>query len=211
MKKTLICAALLAASFTMVSCNQQNSKMDDKPIAQDSTQTAMKIAYVEVDSLMSQYNFCKEYSEILQKKGQNIQNTLQKKGQALQNAANNFSQKLQQNAYTREQAEGIQANLARQDKDLQALQARLTSEFQAEQEKFNKALRDSLQSFLARYNKDKHYSLILSKAGDNLLYADKAYDITADVINGLNKAYKPVKKTAADKKDDKAAAPAKKK
>ena len=46
-------------------------------------------------------------------------------------------------------------------------------------------------AFLKEYNKDKKYGIILSKAGDNLLYADKAYDITKDVIAGLNKAYKP--------------------
>ena len=32
--------------------------------------------------------------------------------------------------------------------------------------------------------------MILSKAGDNILLADKKYDITQDVINGLNKRYK---------------------
>ena len=66
---------------------------------------SLKIAYVEVDSIMSQYKFCKDYSLILQKKGQNIQNTLAAKQQQLQAAAANFQQKVQQNAYTREQAE----------------------------------------------------------------------------------------------------------
>ena len=91
----------------------------------------------------------------------------------------------------------MQAGLRKQDADLQALQQRLGSEFQAETEKFNKALRDSIQHYLAAYNKDKKYALILSKAGDNILYADKAYDITNEVIAGLNKAYKS---TAATKK-----------
>jgi outer membrane protein len=58
-------------------------------------------------------------------------------------------------------------------------------------EKFNEALRDSIQHYLAVYNKDKKYSLILTKQGDNILYADKNYDITAEVVAGLNKAYKP--------------------
>ena len=55
-------------------------------------------------------------------------------------------------------------------------------------------MRDSIQHYLAVYNKDKKFSLILSKAGDNILYADKTYDITNEVIAGLNKAYKPVAK-----------------
>ena len=77
------------------------------------------------------------------------------------------------------------------------LNQRLSTEFQTETERYNNALRDSIQHYLKVYNKDKKYSLILSKAGDNLLYADKALDITNEVIAGLNKAYKPSAKMAA--------------
>ena len=70
------------------------------------------------------------------------------------------------------------------------MQQRLSNEFAAEQNKYNKALHDSIANYLAQYNKDKKYSIIFSKSGDNLLYADKAYDITREVITGLNKAYK---------------------
>ena len=155
-----------------------------------------------MDSIITQYKFCKEYSLILQKKGQNIQNTLAQKQQLLEAAAANFQQKVQQNAYTREQAQGIQAQLQRQSADLQALNQRLSGEFQNETEKYNNALRDSIKHFLTSYNKDKKYSLILSKAGDNILYADKAHDITNEVIAGLNKAYKssPALKDAGKEK-----------
>ena len=186
------------ATLALTSCNQSNPQADAQAEAKQTAPTELKIAYVEVDSIMTQYKFCKDYSLILQKKGQNIQNTLAAKQQQLQAAAANFQQKVQQNAYTREQAEGIQAGLQKQSNDLQALDQRLSNEFQVETAKYNNALRDSIQHFLAAYNKDKKYSLILSKAGDNLLYADKAYDITNEVIAGLNKAYKP---TAATKKE----------
>ena len=190
---TLALAAL--AVVAMGSCNKQNQA----PTAAEN-QTApkeLKIAYVEVDSIMSQYKFCKDYSLILQKKGQNIQNTLAKKQQDLQAAGDNFQQKLRQNASTQDQAQAIQAGLQRQAQDLQALNQRLSSEFQAETDKYNVALRDSIQNFLRVYNKDKKFSLILSKAGDNLLYADKAFDITNEVIAGLNKAYKPMANAAS--------------
>ena len=73
---------------------------------------------------------------------------------------------------------------------MQQLQARLASELEEETIKYNNALRDSLQNFLEIYNQDKKYDIILSKAGDNILYANKQYNITKDVINGLNKLYK---------------------
>ena len=188
--RTLAIAAL--ATMAMTSCDQSAPKMDQKSKTADQAAPAeLKIAFVEVDSIMTQYKFCKDYTQILQKKGQNIQNTLANKQRQLEQAAANFQQKLQQNAYTREQAEGIQASLQKQSADLQNLNQRLSNEFQTETEKYNEALRDSIQHFLAKYNKDKKFSLILSKAGDNLLYADIAFDITNEVIAGLNKAYKP--------------------
>ncbi|MDD7708787.1 MAG: OmpH family outer membrane protein [Prevotella sp.] len=202
-KKTILRTVALAfvATMGMTSCDKSNPQMDQKANASAKAAAGdMKIAYVEVDSIMSQYKFCKEYSLILQKKGQNIQNTLAQKQQALQAAAANFQLKVQQNAYTREQAEGVNASLQKQNNDLQILNQRLSAEFQNETDQFNKALRDSIQHYLASYNKDKKYSIIFSKQGDNLLYADKAYDITNEIVAGLNKAYKG---KATDKKDEK--------
>lgn len=205
MKKTNFIGAFAVAAFAVVamaSCDKSKSQNDDQAASSQVAPTETKIAFVEVDSIMTQYKFCKEYSLILQKKGQNIQNTLAQKQQQLEAAAANFQQKIQQNAYTREQAQGIQAQLQRQNADLQALNQRLSGEFQTETEKYNNALRDSIQHYLALYNKDKKYTLILSKAGDNILYADKAHDITNEVIAGLNKAYKqaPAEKAATEKK-----------
>lgn len=193
MKKVICSAAAVALlALAVTSCNKQASKVDEKPVSTSSASSDMKIAYIEVDSIMTQYKFCKEYSLILEKKSQNIQNTINSKGRSLQNAVAKFQQDIQNNKYTQQQAEAVQAGLQKQDADLRELQQRLGNEFQAETDKFNKALRDSIQHYLAVYNKDKKYSLILSKAGDNILYADKAYDITNEVISGLNKAYKSV-------------------
>ena len=190
MKRNILSAMAFAAvaALSLVSCNKSQPQVEAKSEAKAPAE--LKIAYVEVDSIMTQYTFAKDFTAILEKKSQNIQATIAQKGQALQAAAANFQQKIQQNAYTREQAEAIQAGLQKQNNDLQGLQQRLSNEFAAEQEKYNKALHDSIANFLTAYNKDKKYSIIFSKSGDNLLYADKSYDITKEVIAGLNKAYK---------------------
>ena len=201
MKKNLFLAAV--AVLALASCNNANPKMDEQPAAAaDNTQTGgLKIAYVEVDSLMTQYEFCKEFTLILQKKSNNARNTLNQKGQQLQSAAANFQQKLNNNGFTsREQAESQQAAIQRQQQSLQELQARLENELAQETQKYNEALRDSLMHFLSAYNKDKKYDLILTKQGDNILYAAPRFDITKDIINGLNKRYK---KMPAKKEEDK--------
>ena len=202
MKKYIFSALAIAAM--MVSCNNVGPKMDEQPAAAaGNSASGVKIAYVEVDSLMTQYDFAKDYSVTLQKKSNNARNTLTQKGNALQAAVNNFQQKINNNGFqSREQAAGVQAALERQQRDLQELQARLEGELASETAKFNEALRDSLQNFLKDYNKDKNYDLILSKAGDNILLGGKKFDITQDVINGLNKRYKPAAKPAAEEKKE---------
>ena len=129
LKVLTITAATMAA---LSSCNQSAPKVDAKSDTPQKVPASLKIAYVEVDSIMSQYKFCKDYSLILQRKGQNIKSTLAAKQQQLQAAAANFQQKMQQNAYTRDQAEAINANLQKQNADLQMLDQRLTTEFQNE-------------------------------------------------------------------------------
>jgi outer membrane protein len=197
MKKYILPALAIAAM--MVSCNNQSPKMDEQPAAVSAD--GLKIAYVEVDSLMTQYNFAKDYSVTLQKQSNNARNTLNQKGNALQAAVANFQQKVNNNGFTsREQAASQQAAIERQQRDLQELQARLEGELANQTAKFNEALRDSLQNFLKVYNNDKKYDMILAKSGDNILMANKRFDITQDVINGLNKRYKPSAKPAADEK-----------
>ena len=190
MKKNIFgfMAIAAVAALSLASCNKSQPQVEAK--SESKAPAELKIAYVEVDSIMTQYTFAKEYSALLEKKGHNIQATLAQKQQNLQAAAANFQQKIQQNALTREQAEAIQAGLQKQSNDVQGLQQRLSNEFAADEAKYNNPRHDSIAHTLGAYQMDKKYSIILSKSGDNLLYADKAYDITNEVINGLNKAYK---------------------
>ena len=194
---TLAVAALAATA--LMSCNNQPQKNDSK--AQETTQTGaqapaggQQIAYVEIDSIMSQYTYWKDVTKIMKAKEANISKTLNGKQQQLQQAAANFQQNVQANKYTQQQAEQIQASIQKQAQDAEGLQQRLGAEYQKEVTKYNKALADSVHNFLAQYNKDKKYTMILAKSGDNILYADKSLDITSEVIKGLNKAYKGMKK-----------------
>jgi outer membrane protein len=53
-------------------------------------------------------------------------------------------------------------------------------------------LRNKMNDFLEEYNKKAKYSFIFSySAGMNVLfYKDSAYNITAEVVEGLNQSYK---------------------
>lgn len=191
MKKNFFRAMSLVAMATMItSCNNQAPKMDEEPLSEGGEVTSgMRIAFIEIDTLTSQYEFAKQTTLELEKKGTNARNTIQSKTQQLEKNVAAFQQKLQSNGFTsREQAENAQAALQREQNNLVALQQRLEAELANEQQKFLQAFQDSLDNFLTDYNADKKYDLILNKAA--ILHSSKKFDITDDVVNGMNRRYK---------------------
>ncbi len=160
----------------------------------------LKIAYVCIDSILNNYEFCTEHSKVLEKRMNSLKATLASKGKALQNSAINFQKRVQNGEIkSEEEAQKVQASLQKQQMDLENLQEKYSNQFETERQKYNDIMKDSIESFLKDYNKDHKYSMILSKVGDNILFADKKLDITDDVLNGLNKRYKSAKESKQKK------------
>ncbi|MCR5240773.1 MAG: OmpH family outer membrane protein, partial [Prevotella sp.] len=139
----------------------------------------------------TQYEFCKDYNLLLNQKGENAQKTLADKQRTLQNHAAALQKKYESNGFTtRDELERAQNQLAREQQDLADLEQRLMSELANEQQQLTMEMRDSIQAFLKTYNKTKKFDYILSRSGDNILLANPKFDITNDVVAGLNKRYK---------------------
>ena len=191
MKKYLTYAAFAAATMLFGACGAKNGEEVTNENAQEEQTVGLKIAYVELDTLMSRYQLYKDYSEVLTRKGNNIQKTLAQKQRALENHAAAVQKKYESNGFTtRDEVERAQASIQKEQNDLAELADRLQTEFAMEQARINDEARDSIQSFLKRYNKTRKYDYVLVKAGDNLLIANPKYNITNDIVKGLNKRYK---------------------
>ena len=172
----------------------------------------LKIAYVEIDTLMAQYQFCKDYTELANIEGENIQRTLTGKQRTLEQHAAAMQKKYESNGFTsQEELARAQQSLQTEQQALQELSERLQASFMEEQAKYNEEMRDSIQNFLKQYNKTKKYDFIMSKAGDNMLLANPKYDITNEVVKGLNKRYKTKPEVAEKLKKDEKKADKKKK
>ena len=191
MKKYLTYAALVGATVFFAACGSKNEEETTVETAQPVEATGLKIAYVELATLMSQYQLYKDYSEVLTRKGNNIQKTLAQKQRALESHAASVQKKYESNEFTtRDELERAQASIEKEQRDLAELADRLQNEFAMEQARINEEARDSIQSFLKKYNKTKKYDYVMVKAGDNLLIANPKYNITNDIVKGLNKRYK---------------------
>ena len=86
MKKILTLA--LGALVALTACNNKQEVANDTAEGPEPEVTGLKVAYIEVDSLMNQYDFCKDYNLLLNQKGENAQKTLAEKQRALQKHAN---------------------------------------------------------------------------------------------------------------------------
>ena len=191
MKKYLLGIGLMSIGMAITSCNKAVDEETETTETGTSQSGGVKIAYVELDTLMNQYQLYKDYSEVLTRKGNNIQNTLAKKQRTLESHAAAVQKKYESNGFTtRDELERAQASIQREQQELAQLADRLNSEFNEEQARINTEAKDSIQSFLKRYNKTKKFDYVMIKAGDNLLIANPKYNITNDIVKGLNKQYK---------------------
>ncbi len=189
MKKYLILAMVATLGFASCSNNTETDETQTSENAGGEAQ-GLRIAYVELDSLMSQYQLYKDYEAVLTRKGTDIQNTLAQKQRKLESNAAAMQRKYENNGFqTRDELERAQQNIQQQEMELQQLAAKLNNEFNEEQARINEEARDSIQAFLKIYNQSKKYDYVMIKAGDNLLIANPRYNITKDIVNGLNKRY----------------------
>ena len=201
MKKTNGFRIVLLAFATMLFFTQctkeQGAKENTNETNAATTAEAksIKIAFVDIDSLLAKYEFSIILNKEMLRKEEDMRMKLSEKVKALQADYDDFQKKLQNNVYaTRERAEEEQARILKQKDALEKLEQRLIGELSAESQKNNITLHDSINSFLKSYNAEKKFDLILSRVGDNLLYANDALNITEEVINGLNARYTPTTK-----------------
>lgn len=189
MKKIFTLMFTLMAMIAMVvSCNKQAPKMDEKKANVDFPQTGLKIVYVDLDSLMKEYNFAKDNAVLLDKAEQEVVAA----GNEAQKLKESIEYKLQKNVYTsQEQFDQDQRLLERKAQAYMKKQ----EDFQNMRNQFLTDLQDSLDSFIEIYNKDKQYDMILNSA--TLLHRNPKYDVTLDVANGMNNRYKKQDAAAA--------------
>lgn len=195
-KKSILINSIFAVCIVALFILHFVDKPKNEPfLVSSSDSTAMfvrlPIAYVNIDTLLQDYNYSKDLNETLMRKRENAQATLTQKARQLETEMAEFQRKYENNAFLSEQSfKNQQQRLAKKQEDLQKLENNLTQQLLEEQQAMNKVLRDTVYSFLARYNADKKYQLILSNTmNDNIMMSEPAYNITGEVVKALNKTY----------------------
>lgn len=210
MKKTAFAAAAVAILAMATACS-------DKATNNDATETQAKktvkvegeafapttnIRYYNMDSVMANYELVKTFNEANIRTMTELQNAQRSREGELNRMAASIQQKMQNNGYLSEASYNADMNELNKKQQaaqnyLGSLQARAQEEALRQQEEFI----DSVHSFLAEYNKTRHYDAILLFAPGE--FFNPELDITNDIIEGLNARYKKANTTKTDDKGSK--------
>ena len=139
----------LAALAFIVLFSQCAGKTDNQtsttPAQVNAELSGMKIAYVEIDSLLAKYNFCIDLNEAMVKKSENVRMTLNQKATALNKEKQDFQKKYENGAFlSQDRAQQEYNRLAKMEQDLQELSNKLQNGLMEENNKNSLLFRDSI-------------------------------------------------------------------
>ncbi len=148
------------------------------------------IVYVNVDSLLTKYDFFKDTQKVLESKRFQLENELATKGRNLQNKVAFFQQRAA--TMTQEQGRATEASLQKEQQDILAYRERAAQNLATEEQAKNKQLYDQIYEYLRKVNAQNKYEFVLGYTkGGGILFADPAADQTKAILDGLNKEYQP--------------------
>ncbi|SEF64040.1 periplasmic chaperone for outer membrane proteins Skp [Algoriphagus boritolerans DSM 17298 = JCM 18970] len=191
MKKGLrILGVLAIASVLFYSCEQKTAT----PTAEVETSgegmeaADMKVAFVYTDSVINKYDYFKKMSEEITAKGQRFDTDLQSRAKGFEQEVATFQQT--GGNMTPNQARAKQDELVQKEQNLMTYRNNLMQELSADEAKMMNDIYEQVQSYIKEYAVENGIDIILSYTrGGAMWYANEAIDVTASVVEGLNKKY----------------------
>lgn len=184
-------AAMCIILFTQCSgeTKVQNGTKSNCTINIDSIK-GLKIVYVNLDTIMYRYEFALDINKEMISKEARISATLDGKRKKLEEEIADFEYRCNAKLLaTEEQFIEERDKIIKKEQEFVKQRDELYMQLESENMARSKELRDSINSYILEHNQTKGYDFILTKIGDNILYANSTLDITMEIVEGLNKRY----------------------
>jgi len=152
----------------------------------------ISIAFFNMDSVMSQWDLYDDYQQDLLQKQTELEADFAGRTETFYQSVQDAQYKIQKGLVTRTEAEQLQQQLATEEQNLQVLQNQYAAQIQEEGMVKNRQMLDMIETYVAELSEIQGYGYVYSYSfGGNLIYGAKPYDITAEVVKGLNIKYLP--------------------
>jgi outer membrane protein len=177
MKKFFMAAIGLSM---LASCQQQ-------PTAVENTEKGIRLAYVRIDSLQSQYNYFQELVGELQAEEEKIVVELQRRQQELQTNIELYQQEAPK--MTARQREANEADLRRVQQNYLQVEQAAQGQMMQRQNDLTVMMREDMNSAIETLKEELNLDFILLyEEGGQIIYANDDYDITERMVNMLNES-----------------------
>jgi outer membrane protein len=184
--------SLIAIVILFILYFQGQNEKKISPTYQDIGSTSgLRIAFVNSDTILAHYNLAIAKGKELETRSNMMENELQSKQQQYEKDVAYFQEQVNSNQLSEKSAQFIYGQLMEEQQKLYELQQQYTNQLADMELSVNLMLLDSVTNFLERYNLRKGYDYILGhNAMSNLLLKNDKYNITKEVIDGMNNEYK---------------------
>jgi outer membrane protein len=152
-----------------------------------------RFGYFEMDSIEANFSMVKDVKTELSKKEETINTELDRMDKNYRDKVNDYQQKAKAQTMTQAQSEMATQDLMSTQEQMKNRKQALDQDYSDFMMRRMKDVKSKIEDFLKEYNKTKNYSYIVSYEQGLFYYKDTAYNITADVIKGLNEMYKSKK------------------
>lgn len=151
-----------------------------------------RIAYFEMDSIENNYEMVREVKDELSRK-QDEQNAAKMR---LKNKFDNLYKEFQEKgpSLNEQQIQAYQSRLYEMDNSVKTSADKMDREYQDLYMRRMQDIKMQIEDFLKEYNSSGKYDYIFSYDPGIMYYRDTAYNITSDIVRGLNKLHHLKKK-----------------
>lgn len=174
----------VAVLFYLFFTEKKNNTSIVKSTWIDTSKTPTRIAYFEWDSIENQ-KFYKDMQNELNQKKEEVDKQKMKLSQVYQQRLDSYNKKEMSQVESeratqdmRDLETNLRGQADRLDQDLNDYVLRKKVEFN-----------DKIRNFLKEYNQNKRFSYIIANEPGFIFYRDSAFNITNDVVAGLNQIF----------------------
>jgi outer membrane protein len=176
MKKFFLAAVGLSI---MASCSQ--------PAAVENTDSGIRLAYVRIDSLQSQYEYFEELALELIEEEKVLVEDLQRRQQTLQENIALYQQEAPK--MSARQREANEADLMRVQQQYLQVEQAAQAQLVKKQQDLTKMMREDMDKAIAVLKDELNLDFILLyEEGGQIIYANTDFDITERMVNMLNES-----------------------
>jgi len=171
-----------------------NKKAGVKTVASEPSlkkDTDCRIAYFEMDSIENSFTLFRDVKNELSREENRINNEMA----SLEKKYRDKIAQYQNQAATMNQVQSEMANrdVLQMQEAIRGKKQELDSKYQDLYMRRSREVKSKIEDYLKEYNSQKGFSYILAYEPGLFYYKDTAYNITPDVIKGLNQRYEKKK------------------